>query len=109
MMFNGKYFSALTIVIFLLPAIFGCATRGTVILESEESRVIIESKGEEPRAEETDPYYPSEVLKIPKGHMPPPGKCRIWYPDLPHGNQPPAGECEDLQYQVPSGAWLIRG
>jgi hypothetical protein len=105
-MLSDKYLTALMIVIFLLLIILGCARRGTVILESEESRIIIESKGEEPYPQ---PYYPSEVLKIPQGHMPPPGKCRIWYPDLPPGHQPPAGECEDLQYHVPPGAWLIRG
>ena len=80
-MLNSKYLAALAITaIFLLLTIFGCARRGTVILESEEGRVIIESKGEESYSEEEEPYYPSEVLKIPKGHMPPPGKCRIWYP-----------------------------
>jgi len=26
---------------------------------------------------------------IPPGHMPPPGKCRIWYPNRPPGQQPP--------------------
>lgn len=95
--------------LFLLSIMSGCARRGTVILENEEGRVIIESKGEETYSEEKEPYYPSEVLKIPKGHMPPPGKCRIWYPGRPPGHQPPSGDCEDLQYQVPRGAWLIRG
>lgn len=46
---------------------------------------------------------------IPPGHMPPPGECRIWYPDLPPGQQPPPGPCGQLRYQVPPGAWLIRG
>jgi outer membrane lipoprotein SlyB len=55
------------------------------------------------------PYYPSRISKIPPDHMPPPGKCRIWYPDLPPGHQPPPGECVDLQYRVPPGAWLIGG
>ena len=108
-MLNGKYLATLIIVIMLLLTLFGCAKRGTVILESEEGRVIIESKEEEPDSEEAEPYYPNEVLKIPKGHMPPPGKCRIWYPDLPPGQQPPPGECKDLQYHIPPGAWLIRG
>jgi hypothetical protein len=110
MMLNSKYFTALAMtVIFLLLVISGCARRGTVILENEEGRVIIESKGEESYSEGKEPYYPSEVLKIPKGHMPPPGKCRIWYPDRPPGHQPPPGDCEDLRYHVPRGAWLIRG
>ncbi|WP_189471653.1 hypothetical protein [Litchfieldella qijiaojingensis] len=54
-----------------------------------------------------DPVYPS--YDIPPGHMPPPGECRIWYPDLPPGQQPPPGHCDELQYRVPPDAVLIQG
>lgn len=43
-------------------------------------------------------------LQIPPGHYPPPGECRIWYPDRPPGHQPPPGQC----WPVPPGAWMIR-
>lgn len=46
---------------------------------------------------------------VPAGHMPPPGECRVWYPDRPAGQQPPPGDCHRLQYHVPPGAYLIRG
>ena len=46
-------------------------------------------------------------LNIPKGHYPPPGQCRIWYPDKPAGHQPPPGNCRQLRNQVPPGAWII--
>lgn len=46
-------------------------------------------------------------LNIPKGHYPPPGECRIWYPDRPAGQQPPPGDCGRLIRRVPPGAWLI--
>lgn len=43
-------------------------------------------------------------LDIPQGHYPPPGECRIWFPDRPAGHQPPPRKnCS----QVPSGAWVI--
>jgi hypothetical protein len=110
MKLNAKCITALAItVLFLLFAVSGCARRGTVILENEEGRVIIESKEEKSYSDEEEPYYPRKVVKIPKGHMPPPGKCRIWYPDRPPGHQPPPGDCEDLRNHVPSSAWLIRG
>jgi len=46
--------------------------------------------------------------KIPPGHMPPPGQCRVWYPNRPAGHQPPPGNCQALQYHTPPGAWLVR-
>lgn len=53
-------------------------------------------------------YYATPV-QIPPGHMPPPGECRVWYPDRPPGQQPPPGPCGVLQFQVPVGAYLVQG
>lgn len=50
-----------------------------------------------------------ESLLIPPGHMPPPGKCRIWYPGVPPGQQPPFGECYEMRYRIPLGAVLVHG
>ncbi len=48
-------------------------------------------------------------IGIPAGHLPPPGKCRVWFPDRPPGHQPPPGPCETLRYNVPLGAKLVYG
>ncbi|WP_223547090.1 tetratricopeptide repeat protein [Pseudomonas sp. A-B-19] len=48
-------------------------------------------------------------VEIPRGHMPPPGKCRIWFPDRSPGHQPAPGKCKKLRDRVPSGAYLVRG
>ncbi|WP_082457641.1 tetratricopeptide repeat protein [Pseudomonas sp. Leaf48] len=48
-------------------------------------------------------------VEIPRSHMPPPGKCRIWFPHRPPGHQPASGKCKKLRYRVPSGAYLVRG
>jgi hypothetical protein len=53
--------------------------------------------------------HPVEEVRIPPGHMPPPGSCRIWFPDRPPGQQPPPGRCEALRHQVPPGAYLVYG
>jgi hypothetical protein len=55
------------------------------------------------------PVYQPKQVKIPPGHYPPPGQCRVWYPDRPPGHQPPPGPCEVLKYQVPRGAVLVQG
>lgn len=46
------------------------------------------------------------ALRIPNGHRPPPGSCRVWFPDRPPGHQPPPGPCD---VEVPPGAVLVRG
>ena len=49
----------------------------------------------------------STTLGIPSGHLPPPGKCRLWYPDRPPGHQPPSESCGHLRAHAPAGGWLI--
>lgn len=46
---------------------------------------------------------------VPPGHYPPPGQCRIWRPERPPGQQSPPGSCDELERQVPEGAYLIYG
>ncbi len=53
--------------------------------------------------------YPPQHFDIPEGHMPPPGECRIWIPDLAPGQQSPPGNCYELERQVPRGAILVHG
>lgn len=48
-------------------------------------------------------------VQVPPGHLPPPGECRIWFPDRPPGHQPPPGDCASLRWRVPPGAVLVRG
>ncbi|WP_026331714.1 tetratricopeptide repeat protein [Pseudomonas mandelii] len=56
---------------------------------------------------EPAPTY--DEVEIPRGHWPPPGKCRIWFPDRPPGHQPPPGKCKKLRHRVPLGAYLVHG
>jgi hypothetical protein len=58
---------------------------------------------------EDGPYVSARSCRVPPGHLPPPGACRIWYPDRPPGHQPPPGDCEELSYRVPHGACLVSG
>jgi hypothetical protein len=56
------------------------------------------------------PYpYPAHGYEVPAGHLPPPGECRLWFPDRPAGQQPPPGNCHELERRVPAGAVLIQG
>ncbi len=57
------------------------------------------------------PHHPPHhgEARIPPGHMPPPGSCRVWFPDRPPGQQPPPGNCRALRHHVPPGAVLVYG
>jgi hypothetical protein len=65
-------------------------------------------EGELPVAS-VDPESVYDGVKIPRGHWPPRGKCRIWFPDRPPGHQPAPDSCKKLRHRVPLGAYLVRG
>lgn len=46
---------------------------------------------------------------LPASALPPPGDCRIWYPDRAPEDQPEPADCEELRHQTPPGAVLVRG
>src|SRR5688572_22749850 len=49
--------------------------------------------------------------RIPPGHMPPPGMCRVWYEGVPPGRQPSPMNCRDAETIASrgSGARVIYG
>ncbi|WP_150645063.1 tetratricopeptide repeat protein [Pseudomonas fluorescens] len=57
----------------------------------------------------SEPEPEFDAMEIPRGHWPPPGKCRIWFPDRPPGHQPAPGSCKKLKHRVPFGAYLVGG
>jgi hypothetical protein len=54
------------------------------------------------------PHHPQHAaLKIPPGHLPPPGMCRVWIPGRPPGHQPPPSSCRRVEQEVSPGAWVL--
>jgi hypothetical protein len=49
----------------------------------------------------------ARTLKVPKGHYPPPGQCRLWYSGRAPGHQPRATKCERLIGNVPAHAFIL--
>lgn len=90
------------IIILFTGTLMGCS-QGRILIEGERGAAAVEVY--ERRGERHRGAGP----RIPPGHMPPPGSCRIWYQGTPPGQQPPPGDCLRLSRRVPPGAWLIRG
>lgn len=60
-----------------------------------------------PAAAPSSEPVPPEKLGVPRGHLPPPGECRVWHPGDPPGHQPAPGKCDDLSGRVGPGDWLL--
>lgn len=52
-------------------------------------------------------FHQHGYTRIPDGHLPPPGECRIWYPDRPAGHQPPPFKCDAPHGRVEPGGWYM--
>jgi len=105
MVTKSIFINSLHVLLFLLIIFLGgCARYGHVVLEDETGSVRVEVSK---RA--SWEHYESALPHIPPGHMPPPGKCRIWLSGRSPGQQPPPGKCKKLRKHIPPGAWLIRG
>ena len=87
------------VLLLLCAGVAGCASYDLGIWAQSEHDEVNDPEHNEPRR------YGN--LGIPPGHLPPPGECRIWFPDQPPGQQPPPGKCDHLRHNVPIGAWLI--
>jgi hypothetical protein len=47
--------------------------------------------------------------KVPPGHLPPPGLCRIWIDGVPPGRQPGPTDCATARRHAPRNARVIYG
>src|SRR5438128_364972 len=49
------------------------------------------------------------TLRVPPGHLPKPGQCRIWIPGVPPGHQPrpKSRSCEGIEADAPAGSWIL--
>jgi hypothetical protein len=47
------------------------------------------------------------TLGIPPGHLPRPGRCRLWLPGTPPGHQPAARPCNGIDVRAPVGSMIV--
>jgi hypothetical protein len=49
----------------------------------------------------------AEQLDVPLGQLPPPGTCRVWFPDRSAGQQPAPESCGGALRDARSGTWVL--
>lgn len=123
--------SKLIVLILFGFGLTGCSATGGLILYPEP--VVIGSPPHKHKAEKrykkysnkryTDRRYDNgnyrkgyvtytvgrKTFRVPPGHMPRRGECRIWYYNRPPGHQPAPGPCRVLRRHVSHNAVIIRG
>jgi hypothetical protein len=54
--------------------------------------------------------YHAYDVKVPPGHMPPPGACKVWYPGVPPGHQGPPMDCRSAEWRAyRTGGFVVYG
>ena len=97
-----------------LMVLFGLSVLGPAVHADEGKDESGKGKGKQQQREERkqqderSSYFQQRgQSRIPDGHLPPPGECRIWYPDRPAGQQPPPFKCGEARGRVEPGGWLM--
>jgi hypothetical protein len=91
-------------ILFVVALSMGCASHVHMKYESPTGGP---ASRPSPQRHASAPVAKHAPLRIPPGHLPPPGSCRIWVPGTPPGHQSPPGDCARLARAVPVGAWLV--
>ena len=80
----------------LLGAASGACAPAVRSAPASTSRVIVVSDDED-----------RSTLRVPPGHLPRVGQCRVWFPGRPPGQQPRAGSCNGIERIAPAGTWIL--
>jgi hypothetical protein len=80
----------------VLVAVAGACVPATRSAPASTSRVIVVSDDED-----------RSTLRVPPGHLPRAGQCRVWFPGRPPGQQPRAGSCDGIERVAPAGTWIL--
>lgn len=59
------------------------------------------------RGRDDDGYRGYRTIRVPRGHYPPAGACRVWFEGRPPGRQPRATNCDRLYGRVPAGSFIL--
>jgi hypothetical protein len=81
----------------LVLVLGGCAGTRVSRAPGPAARVVVVEREDDDRG----------PLKVPPGHYPPPGQCRLWFPGRPPGHQPHPGPCGRVEQEAPAGAWVL--
>jgi hypothetical protein len=65
--------------------------------------------GPNPELRDASVAASTETLRIPPGHFPDEGECRVWIPGAPPGRQPrpKSRPCAGIESQAPAGSWIV--
>lgn len=98
----------------VLATVIGCSANQPVdtdpfpegSVRKQESGVVTDGDGV---VRTTGERSTAATLKIPPGHLPKPGECRIWEPGHPPGQQRhlPNGSCDRVEASVEAGQWVV--
>ena len=99
--------------VFVLAAVslMGCSTGRYPVVIGDRPDVIVVDDDRYPerrgRRDRDDRYRGYRTVRVPRGHYPPAGACRVWYVGRPPGRQPAAVRCDRLYGRAPRGAFIL--